>query len=306
MPTVTAAAVILLTLSGIIRTWPPRSLARHPPLVVLEPQAPRRRRRPHAPLARYNHVRRVRPPRLRESSRLRVGAAFTSPRVTAARSLAFARRPHLPIVNCHLPFPPGGPPMPSCDAATPICQSCGLPLADPADCGTEADGSASQEYCQFCYQQGSFTAPNLALGRHDQQTDPVRPPPEPHRGPGPRASRADLASAQAVETLVRAPRTSPLPRTSPPYHTPPRRSCGKGVHHAPSPTRSAPPHRRACFASFPSPSPGPSRGLPRPPRHSLWHDNLHYVGIVSPVAALVAVTLGLTIFFGLRRRGRRL
>ena len=40
-----------------------------------------------------------------------------------------------------------------------------------------------------------------------------------------------------------------------------------------------------------------------PPRPSRWHDNVHYLGIASPCLALGALTLGLTIFLGLRRRG---
>jgi hypothetical protein len=40
-----------------------------------------------------------------------------------------------------------------------------------------------------------------------------------------------------------------------------------------------------------------------PPKPSLWHDNVHYLGIASPCVAVIVLTLGLTIFFGLRRRG---
>ncbi len=39
-----------------------------------------------------------------------------------------------------------------------FCQSCGMPLARAEDHGTEADGSASQDYCQYCYQKGAFTS----------------------------------------------------------------------------------------------------------------------------------------------------
>lgn len=39
-----------------------------------------------------------------------------------------------------------------------FCQSCGMPLTSPEDHGTEADGSASQDYCQYCYQKGAFTS----------------------------------------------------------------------------------------------------------------------------------------------------
>ena len=38
-----------------------------------------------------------------------------------------------------------------------FCQSCGMPLASDADCGTEADGSLSREYCTYCYKDGHFT-----------------------------------------------------------------------------------------------------------------------------------------------------
>lgn len=39
-----------------------------------------------------------------------------------------------------------------------FCQSCGMPLVRPEDYGTEADGKASQDYCQYCYQKGAFTS----------------------------------------------------------------------------------------------------------------------------------------------------
>ena len=38
------------------------------------------------------------------------------------------------------------------------CQSCSMPIPDPALHGTEADGSESESYCKFCYQGGDFTA----------------------------------------------------------------------------------------------------------------------------------------------------
>ena len=44
------------------------------------------------------------------------------------------------------------------------CQSCGMPLsAEFGNHGTEADGSANQEYCSICYQNGAFTNPNQLL-----------------------------------------------------------------------------------------------------------------------------------------------
>lgn len=36
------------------------------------------------------------------------------------------------------------------------CQSCGMMLEKDCDKGTESDGSKSEEYCVFCYQQGNF------------------------------------------------------------------------------------------------------------------------------------------------------
>ena len=38
-----------------------------------------------------------------------------------------------------------------------FCQSCGMPIADPAIQGTEADGSPSADYCRWCYADGAFT-----------------------------------------------------------------------------------------------------------------------------------------------------
>ncbi len=38
-----------------------------------------------------------------------------------------------------------------------ICQSCGMPLKqDPKQGGTNKDGSKSEKYCSYCYQQGKF------------------------------------------------------------------------------------------------------------------------------------------------------
>ena len=39
-----------------------------------------------------------------------------------------------------------------------FCQSCGMPLQNEADYGTEARGARSEEYCTYCYQNGGFTA----------------------------------------------------------------------------------------------------------------------------------------------------
>ena len=38
-----------------------------------------------------------------------------------------------------------------------FCQSCGMPMDDPALRGTERDGAPSPHYCKYCYQNGAFT-----------------------------------------------------------------------------------------------------------------------------------------------------
>ena len=44
------------------------------------------------------------------------------------------------------------------------CQSCGMPLSkDPAHGGSEADGTKSAKFCSFCYQNGTFTAPDITV-----------------------------------------------------------------------------------------------------------------------------------------------
>ncbi|MCL2858798.1 MAG: zinc ribbon domain-containing protein [Streptococcaceae bacterium] len=44
-----------------------------------------------------------------------------------------------------------------------FCQSCGMPLEKAEDYGTEKDGSASTEYCHYCYQNGEWTQPDITL-----------------------------------------------------------------------------------------------------------------------------------------------
>lgn len=44
------------------------------------------------------------------------------------------------------------------------CQSCGMPLSkDPQKGGTESDGTKSKDYCSYCYQNGSFTEPDITV-----------------------------------------------------------------------------------------------------------------------------------------------
>lgn len=37
------------------------------------------------------------------------------------------------------------------------CESCGMPLTEPEELGTDENGSLSQEYCIYCYRDGKFT-----------------------------------------------------------------------------------------------------------------------------------------------------
>jgi len=43
------------------------------------------------------------------------------------------------------------------------CQSCGMPMSkDPTGGGTNADGTKSDIYCSFCYENGVFTQPDFS------------------------------------------------------------------------------------------------------------------------------------------------
>ncbi len=48
-------------------------------------------------------------------------------------------------------------------AHLPCCQSCGMPLEKPQDFGTNADASPNGEFCHYCFDQGSFTAPDVTM-----------------------------------------------------------------------------------------------------------------------------------------------
>ncbi len=44
------------------------------------------------------------------------------------------------------------------------CQSCGMPLKrDIGGGGTNPDGSKSDKFCSYCFQNGQFTHPDLTL-----------------------------------------------------------------------------------------------------------------------------------------------
>lgn len=38
-----------------------------------------------------------------------------------------------------------------------FCQSCGMPLNNSADFGTNTDNGKNEDYCTYCYQNGAFT-----------------------------------------------------------------------------------------------------------------------------------------------------
>ncbi|MDV0446936.1 hypothetical protein MsAg5_08040 [Methanosarcinaceae archaeon Ag5] len=39
------------------------------------------------------------------------------------------------------------------------CQSCGMPMGETDELyGTEKNGGKSKDYCQYCYENGQFTA----------------------------------------------------------------------------------------------------------------------------------------------------
>lgn len=44
-----------------------------------------------------------------------------------------------------------------------FCQSCGMPLGDPKLAATEPDGSTNNDYCIYCYSNGTFTNPAITL-----------------------------------------------------------------------------------------------------------------------------------------------
>jgi len=39
-----------------------------------------------------------------------------------------------------------------------FCQSCGMPLTNAEEIGTNADGSKNDDYCKYCFENGKFTA----------------------------------------------------------------------------------------------------------------------------------------------------
>ncbi|MFB5269623.1 effector binding domain-containing protein [Paenibacillus enshidis] len=43
------------------------------------------------------------------------------------------------------------------------CQSCGMPINSEELAGTAANGSLVYDYCKYCYQNGSFTQPDITM-----------------------------------------------------------------------------------------------------------------------------------------------
>ncbi len=44
-----------------------------------------------------------------------------------------------------------------------FCQSCGMPMKnDPQGGGTEVDGSITDLYCSYCYENGEFAQPDFS------------------------------------------------------------------------------------------------------------------------------------------------
>lgn len=37
-----------------------------------------------------------------------------------------------------------------------ICQSCGIPLNNKEELGTNKDGTINNDYCKYCYKNGEF------------------------------------------------------------------------------------------------------------------------------------------------------
>ena len=46
-----------------------------------------------------------------------------------------------------------------------ICQSCGMPLTNESNKGTNSDNTLNSEYCKFCFQNGKFTNENLTINK---------------------------------------------------------------------------------------------------------------------------------------------
>jgi hypothetical protein len=45
----------------------------------------------------------------------------------------------------------------------PSCQSCGMPLEQPEDCGSARKGLRVNDFCHYCFQDGAFTEPEISM-----------------------------------------------------------------------------------------------------------------------------------------------
>ena len=48
-----------------------------------------------------------------------------------------------------------------------FCQSCGMPLTEEGQLGTNADGSRNQDYCSYCWKEGAFTWPQSGFTQEE-------------------------------------------------------------------------------------------------------------------------------------------
>ena len=53
------------------------------------------------------------------------------------------------------------------------CQCCSMPIPDPDQHGTEADGTRSRDFCRFCYDHGDFTAKGVTMDEFIEATAPM-------------------------------------------------------------------------------------------------------------------------------------
>jgi hypothetical protein len=44
-----------------------------------------------------------------------------------------------------------------------FCQSCAMPIDKPEWFETNTDGTRSEEYCTYCFQNGKFTEPDIVM-----------------------------------------------------------------------------------------------------------------------------------------------
>ncbi len=42
-----------------------------------------------------------------------------------------------------------------------ICQCCGMPIEDESILGRDKDGTLNEEYCKWCYADGTYTYSNM-------------------------------------------------------------------------------------------------------------------------------------------------